>query len=99
MACKILLELAGRVFSTALSILEGQGIDVILGMKWMKMHRVGLDISTHLVHLDSPIYGKVSLQLPLIARLQASVYTIVAKSMDEIPMVREYLDVFPDDLP
>jgi hypothetical protein len=32
MAHKISLELAGRVFLTALIILEGQGIDVILGM-------------------------------------------------------------------
>jgi hypothetical protein len=58
-----------------------------------------LDISAHLVHLDSPIYGKVSLQLPPIARLWASVYTIDAKCLDEIPVVHEYPDVFPDDLP
>jgi hypothetical protein len=32
MARKIPLELAWRVFSTALIILEGQGIDAILGM-------------------------------------------------------------------
>jgi predicted aspartyl protease len=38
MAHEISLELVGRVFSTALIILEGQGIDVILGMNWMKMH-------------------------------------------------------------
>jgi predicted aspartyl protease len=61
MAHKIPLELARRVFSTAFIILEGQGIDTILGMNWMKMHRAMLDISAHLVHLDSPIYGKVSL--------------------------------------
>jgi predicted aspartyl protease len=32
MACKIPLKLVGRVFLTTLIILEGQGIDVILGM-------------------------------------------------------------------
>jgi predicted aspartyl protease len=63
------LELARRVFPTTLVILEGQGIDVILGMDWMKMHQAVLDISAHLVHLDSPIYGKVSMQLPPVARL------------------------------
>jgi hypothetical protein len=67
-------------------------------MNWMKMHRVVLDISARLVHLDSPIYGKISLQLPPITRLQASVYTAVAKSVNEIPMVHEYPDVFLDDL-
>jgi hypothetical protein len=98
MAHKIPLELARRVFSVALIILEGQGIDAILNMNWMKMHRAVLDISAHLLHVDSPIYGKVSLQLPPVARLQASIYTVVAKSLEEIPMVREYSDVFPDDL-
>jgi hypothetical protein len=67
-------------------------------MNWMKMHRVVLDISAHLIHLDSPIYGKVSLQLPPVAHLQASVYAAIAKSLDEIHVVHKYLDVFPDDL-
>jgi hypothetical protein len=69
MARKIPLELTGRVFSTTLIILEGQGIDVILGMNWMKMHRVVLDISARLVYLESPIYGMVSLQLPPVTHL------------------------------
>jgi hypothetical protein len=64
----------------------------------MKMHRAVLDIFAHLVHLDSPIYGKVSLQLPPVARLQAFVYTVVAKSLDEISVVHEYLDVFLNNL-
>jgi hypothetical protein len=98
MACKIPLELAGQVFSTTLIILEGQGIDVILGMNWMKMHRVVLDISAHLVHLDSPIFGKVSLQLPPVAHLQASIYAAIAKSLDEIHVVCEYPNVFLDNL-
>jgi hypothetical protein len=37
--CKAPLKLVGRVFSTDLIILKGQGLDVILGMSWMKMHR------------------------------------------------------------
>jgi hypothetical protein len=98
MAHKIPLDLAGRVIPTNLVILEGQGIDVILGLNWMKMHRAVLDISAHLVHLDSSIYCKVSPQLPPIAHLQASIYAAIAKRLDEIPMVHEYLDVFPDDL-
>jgi hypothetical protein len=65
----------------------------------MKMHQVVLDISARLVHLDSPIYGKVFLQLPPLAHLQASIYAVIAKSLDEIHVVREYLDVFANDLP
>jgi predicted aspartyl protease len=57
------LELAGRVFSTNLIILKGQGLDVILGISWMKLHTTVLNIASQLVHLDSPVYGKVILHL------------------------------------
>jgi nicotinate-nucleotide pyrophosphorylase len=45
-AKKVPLELSGRIFSTNLIILSGQGIDVILGMSWMKLHRAILDIAS-----------------------------------------------------
>jgi hypothetical protein len=51
----------------------------------------------HLYSSGAPIYGKVSLQLPPIAHLQASIYTVVAKNLDEIQVVCEYLDVFLND--
>jgi nicotinate-nucleotide pyrophosphorylase len=58
-AQKVPLELSGRVFNTSLIVLSEQGIDVILGMRWMKMHQAILDIAARVVHLDSPVYGKV----------------------------------------
>jgi hypothetical protein len=63
MVQKVPLELPGRIFSTNLIILSGQGINVILGMSWMKMHRVVLDIVGRLIHQDSPVYGKVILHI------------------------------------
>jgi hypothetical protein len=102
MVRKIPLDLIGRVFPTSLIILEGQGINVIIGMNRMKMHKAVLDISTHLVHLDSAVSSlspaKISLQLPPVARLQASIHAAVAKSLHEIHVVHEYPNVFPDDL-
>jgi hypothetical protein len=32
------VKLVGGVFSTDLIILKGQGLEVILGMSWMKLH-------------------------------------------------------------
>jgi hypothetical protein len=80
------LELAVRVFSTDLIILKGQGLDVILGMSWMNLYRAVLDIAGWLVHLDSPVYGKVMLHLPVVSRIKASLHC-------------EFPDVFPNDLP
>jgi hypothetical protein len=74
---KVPLELSGRIFTTNLIILSGQGIYVILGMSWMKAHRVVLDIAGQLVHLDSPMYGKVILHLPAISHIKASLHHVV----------------------
>jgi hypothetical protein len=97
--CKAPLELAGRVFSTNLIILKGQGLDVILGLSWMKLHRVVLDIAGRLVHLDSPAYGKVILHLPMVSCIKASLHHVGELKLEDIHVVRVFPDVFPDDLP
>jgi hypothetical protein len=98
-AQKVLLELSRKIFSMNLIILRGQGIDVILGMNWMKMNKAILDIAARLVHLNSPVYGKVTLHLPMIYRIKASLHHVVERKIEDIPIVREFSDVFPDDLP
>jgi hypothetical protein len=58
-----------------------------------------LDIAAHLVHLNSPAYGKVTLQLPPISHIKVSLHHIVEKRLEEIHVVQEFSDIFPDDLP
>jgi hypothetical protein len=91
---EVLLKLARKVFPTHLIVLDGQGIDVILGMSWMKAHKTILDIAKQLVYLYSLIYGKVSIHLLVVVRIKTSMDHTVAKNIEEIPMVREFLDVF-----
>jgi hypothetical protein len=64
----------------------------------MKRHKAILDIAKWLVYPDSLIYGKVVLHLPAVVHIESSVHHTVAKSIENIPMVREFLDVFSDDL-
>jgi hypothetical protein len=66
MAREVPLELVGHIFPTHLVAFEGQEIDVILGMSWMKRHKDILDIAKWLVYLDSSIYGMVVLHLPVV---------------------------------
>jgi hypothetical protein len=93
------LELSGRIFSINLIILSGQGIDVILGMSWMKLHKVVLDIADRLIHLDSPMYGKVILHLPAISRIKASLHHVAELKLEDIHVIQEFPDIFSDDLP
>jgi hypothetical protein len=55
------LNLAGRIYKTSLIVLGGQGIDVILGMSWMRELKALLDTSAHTVQLESLDHGVVTL--------------------------------------
>jgi hypothetical protein len=96
---KAALEMAGRVFSTDLIIQKGQGLDVILGMSWIKLHRAVLDITRRSVHLDSPMYGKVIIHHPAVSCIKASLHHVVELKLQDIHVLREFPDVLPDDLP
>jgi hypothetical protein len=43
------LNLAGKIYKTHLIVLDGQGIDVILEMTWMRYHKALLDTAAHTV--------------------------------------------------
>jgi hypothetical protein len=64
----------------------------------MKWHKAVLDIFVRLVHLNSPMYGQVTLHLPVISRIKASLHHVVERRLEDIRVVREFPDVFPDDL-
>jgi hypothetical protein len=45
------------------------------------------------------VYGKVTLHLPTISRIKASLHHVVERRLEDIHVVREFPDVFLDDLP
>jgi hypothetical protein len=67
-------------------------------MNWMKMHKAILDVSTRLVYLNSAMYEKVTLHLPTVARIKTSLHHVVEMMIEDIHVVREFLNVFPNDL-
>jgi hypothetical protein len=64
----------------------------------MKWHKVILNIAARLIHLNSPMYGKVTLHPPTISRIKVSLHHMVERKIEEIPIVQEFPDMFPDDL-
>jgi hypothetical protein len=56
-------------------------------MSWMKLHRAALDIAGPLVHLDSPVYGKVILHLPVVSRINVSLHHVVELKLEDIHVV------------
>jgi hypothetical protein len=93
------LSLAGRLFRTNLIVLEGQGIDVILGMGWMKRCKAVLDIAARTVHLESPTHGSIVLKLLPPISIALALHHTTAQNLEDIMVACEFPDVFPEDLP
>ena len=74
-------------------------MDVILGMDWMNKHGVLLDISSRAVEINSPTHGHSVLYLPHSEHVNSCAYAMKDIRIKDIPVVREYADVFLDDLP
>jgi hypothetical protein len=64
----------------------------------MKWHKAILDIVARLVCLNSPVHGKFTLYLPAVSRIKASLHHMVELKLEDIHAVREFPDVFPDDM-
>jgi hypothetical protein len=93
------LDLAGKLYKPSLIVLNGQGLDIILGMGWMRAHKALLDTTTRVVQLDSSLYGTQVLQLSVIPVATPSVHHTTAYNLEDIPVACEFPDVFPEDLP
>jgi hypothetical protein len=92
------LNLAGKLYKLSLIVLNGQGLDIILGMCWMRAHKALLDTATQVVQLNSPIYGTHVLQLSSIPTATPSVQHTAAQNLEDIPVACEFLNVFLEDL-
>jgi hypothetical protein len=53
----------------------------------MRMHRAVLDIAGRLVHLDSLMYGKVTLHLSMISHIKGSLHHVVELKLEDIHVV------------
>jgi hypothetical protein len=91
--------LGSKIFPTNLIAISLEGMDVTLGMDWMTQIRVVLDISDRVVEINSHTVGHTTLYLPFKDGTDSSAYVTIISHLDEIPVVCEYLDVFPNEFP
>jgi hypothetical protein len=95
----VCLGLGSKIFPTNVIAINLAGMDVILGMDWMTQQKVVLDISNRVVEINSPMVGHTTLYLPFKDGTDSCAYVTIISPLDEIPVVCEYPDFFPDELP
>jgi hypothetical protein len=99
-AFHMLVTLAERDFPTNMIVLKGQDIDVILGMNWLAQHKAILNTDLGTIKLSHD-HEEVLLSIPIAvtAKQFGRVYEAIIPEIQDIPIVCEFLDVFPEDLP
>ncbi|WVZ89204.1 hypothetical protein U9M48_035636 [Paspalum notatum var. saurae] len=84
-------------------VLPQLGIDVILGMEWLKQHNTMIDVWSRTVQLRSSSGTDVIIHVPLHKHVSHTVNVAEAQTeaqaLAKIPVACEYPDVFLEELP
>jgi hypothetical protein len=100
----LILEIGIHKFPTHLVVLPSQGFDVILGMDWMTAYGGVIDCANRAITLTTPEGKKIRYKSrlePKDIRLNylkgISLNHLKEVSLDQVAIVREYPDVFPEE--
>jgi hypothetical protein len=94
------ITLAEWEFPTNMIVLKGQDIDVILVMNWLAQHKAILNTDLRTINLSHD-HEEILLSIPVAipAKPFGRVYEAIIPKIQDIPVVCEFPDVFPEDLP
>jgi hypothetical protein len=84
--------------------LESKGIDAILGMDWLSKHKVLIDCTKKSVKLTTQDGKEMEFVVELIVTAKGVANHVKVNQLDasqgpEVPVVSEFPDVFPEELP
>jgi hypothetical protein len=93
------IKLGSVIFRTTLLIMGLESVDIILGTDWLSWHHALIDVTVRAIEIHSPICGELTLYLPNQGCTHYCPLTMVESPVERIPIVWEYPDVFPNELP
>jgi hypothetical protein len=93
------IKFGSLIIKTTLLILGLDSVDIILGTDWLSRHQAVIDIAARAIEIHSPTCGELTLYLPNQGCTHSYAYTMIESPVERIPVVCEYPDIFPDELP
>src|SRR6266508_6348486 len=93
------LDIEGVNFPTELIVINTQGLDVILGMKWLTKNDAIINCTPGTVNLKNPSGGRTILNLDGVKSCLYALMGSITTNISSIPMVCEFPDVFLEELP
>jgi hypothetical protein len=90
----------GREFWATLIVLEESSIDLILGMSWLRKAKEVIHCARRTVELTSSKGERFEVEITITAYTIPAVYLVDGKFVgSNIRVVRDFPDVFPEELP
>jgi hypothetical protein len=93
------IKFGSLIIKTALLIMGLESVDIILGTDWLSRHQAIIDITARAIEIHSPTCGEITLYLPSQGCTRSCAFALTESPVARIPVVCEYPDVFPDELP
>ena len=99
------IVIEGLVFLASPIVLKSSNIDLILGMDWLKAHNALIDCAAKTVQLTHSSGQTINYSTRAIPNAEAQIYALNALNaspldgIENIPVVRDFQDVFPEELP
>jgi hypothetical protein len=89
----------GVPFQAELIVLGAKGLEVILGMNWMTEHQGIIDCARKAISLTSSEGEEIEYVATVHSSQAYCKKGVVEPTLEEVPVVCEYPDVFPEELP
>jgi len=80
-------------------VLNSAVIDVILGMDWLIAHKAVIQCATRTILLETEMGERIEYKARTPILGVSQVNQMKGAAITDIPIVNEFPDVFPDDLP
>jgi hypothetical protein len=100
MTNRLTLTIMGREFWSMPIVLEESSIDLILGMSWLRKAKAVIHYARGTIELTSPKGEKFEVMITITPSTRPAIYLLDGKFVGEnIHVVREFPNVFPEELP
>jgi hypothetical protein len=93
------VDLHGVQFQADLIILGTKGLDVVLGMDWMSKYQGHIDCARKAITVTSSDGVQIEHIATMPSRKAYYKKSISGPTLDQVPVVCEYPDVFPEEFP
>ena len=98
LGCHATLNIGNHKFPADLIVLETQTLDVILGMDWLTKFEGNIDCARKSILLTTPEQKRIK-YVARHSQMKNQVHSLTGVVQEEVPVVQDFPDVFPEELP